>query len=209
MIILNKLASVLGRRDETPNMSLAKQVAAKKDKAAIREHVDNLFNKRKDIQNDCIKVLYEIGEIDPSLIAQYSKEFVSLLSHKNNRLQWGAMTALSAIALEKPKEIYTAIPKIMNAAENGSVITNDYAVNILVRISSLKQYAEKIFPLLNELILRSPANQLPTYAEKALPLVNSKNKNIFLDTLSARLHDVDKDTKRKRLEKVIQKVNKL
>src|SRR6476661_5896203 len=109
MSILNKLASALGRRDETPNTALAKQVAAKKDKVAIQELVDNLSNKSKDIQNDCIKVLYEIGEIDPSLIAQYINEFVSLLSHKNNRLQWGAMTALSTIVLEKPKEIYTAI----------------------------------------------------------------------------------------------------
>jgi 5,10-methylene-tetrahydrofolate dehydrogenase/methenyl tetrahydrofolate cyclohydrolase len=97
----------------------------------------------------------------------------------------------------------------MAAAQKGSVITNDYAVNILVRLGSIKQYEENVFPLLNELIFKSPVNQLPTYAEKALPYVNAKNKNAFLNTLNARLHEVEQDTKRKRLEKVIQKVNKM
>jgi len=64
MSILNKLASAFGRRDETPNIDLAKQIAAKKNTSAIAELVDNLSNKNKDIQNDCIKVLYEIGEIN-------------------------------------------------------------------------------------------------------------------------------------------------
>jgi hypothetical protein len=209
MSIIDKLASSLNRRDETPNVDLAKKIAAKKDNSAIRELIDNLSNKNKNIQNDCIKVLYEIGEINASLIAPYSKEFIKLLSNKNNRLQWGAMTALNTIVPEKPKDVHAALPKIMAAAQKGSVITNDYAVNILVRLGSIKQYEENVFPLLNELIFKSPVNQLPTYAEKALPYVNAKNKNAFLNTLNARLHEVEQDTKRKRLEKVIQKVNKM
>lgn len=209
MSIINKLASALNRRDEVPNIELAKQIAVKKDSAAIQELINNLSNKNKNIQNDCIKVLYEIGEINPSLIAQYSKEFINLLSHKNNRLQWGAMTALNTISLEKPKEVYAALPEIMATAENGSVITNDHAVNILVKLGSIKQYASNVFSLLNELILKSPVNQLPTYAEKALPYVNAKNKNAFLDMLNGRLPDVEQDSKRKRLEKVIQKLKKM
>ena len=208
MGIIDKLASSLNRRDEIPNVELAKQIAAKKDKTAIRDLVDNLSNKNKHIQNDCIKVIYEVGEIDPSLIAQYTGEFIRLLSHKNNRLQWGAMTAINAIVPEKPKEVYAALPKIMAAAESGSVITNDYAVNILVKLGAHKQYEQNVFALLIELIVKSPVNQLPTYAEKALPYVNAKNKSIFIDTLNARLPDVDKDTKRKRLEVVIQKAIK-
>ena len=209
MSIIGKLASSLNRRDETPNIELAKAIAAKKDDSAIRELIDHLSNKNKNIQNDCIKVLYEIGEINPTLIAPYSKEFINLLSDKNNRLQWGAIIALNTIVLEKPKVVHAALPNIMNAADKGSVITNDYAVNILVKLGSLKQYAESAFLLLNELIFKSPVNQLPSYAEKALPYVDAKNKNAFLNTLNARLLEAEKDTQRKRLEKVIQKVHKM
>lgn len=205
MSIIPKLASSLNRRDEIPNQELAKQIATKKDKKAVQELVDNLNNKSKDIQNDCIKVLYEIGELNPSLISGHAKEFIALLDHKNNRLQWGAMTALNTITLENPKAIYSAIVKIITAADRGSVITKDYAVNILINLCTIQQYAETAFSLLIEQLLNSPTNQLPMYAEKAMPIINAKNKSLFIKTLSSRLDDIEKDTKRKRVEKVIKK----
>lgn len=207
MSIINKLASSLNRRDALPNQELAKQIAAKKDKNAVQELIDNLSNKSKDIQNDCIKVLYEIGEINPSLIAPYAKEFISMLGHKNNRLQWGAMTALGSITTENPKLIYAALPKIIAAAEKGSVITKDHAVNILIKLCTLKQYAGSSFVLLKEQLLNSPVNQLPMYAEKALSIINDKNKIPFIKVLKSRLDDIEQDSKRKRVEKVISKLN--
>lgn len=203
MSVIPKLASSLNRRDEMPNQELAKQIASKKDKKAVEELVIHLSNKSKDIQNDCIKVLYEIGEINSSLIAGYVKEFIELLTNKNNRLQWGAMTALDNITPENPKAIYTALPQVIKAMELGSVITKDYGVNILIRLCSVTQYAGKAFSLLNEQLLDSPLNQLPMYAEKAIPIINEKNKALFIKTLSSRLDDIEKDTKRKRVERVI------
>ncbi len=208
MTVLDKLASSLGRRDEVPNQELAKQIAAKNDRNAVKELVANLSNKHKDVQNDCIKVLYEIGETKPGLIADYSKEFLALLGSKNNRLQWGGMTALNAITLENPKVIFSAMTRILAAADNGSVITKDQAVSILIKLCSLKQYANDAFALLNEQLLNCPTNQLPMYAENALPAINEKNKASFIKTLSSRLGDIEKETKRKRVEKVIKKLAK-
>jgi len=205
MSILNKLASALNRRDELPNHELAKQIADKNDKEAVKELVANLSNKSKDIQNDCIKVLYEIGEHKPALIAAYAKEFIELLDHKSNRLQWGAMTAINAITLENPKLIYASLARIIAVADQGSVITKDHAVNILIKLCSLKQYADDAFSLLVEQLLNSPTNQLPMYAEKAMPIINEKNKQLFVKTLSSRLNDIEKETKRKRVEKAIKK----
>lgn len=205
MTVLNKLASALDRRDEVPNQELAKQIADNKDKTAVQELIDNLKNKSKDIQNDCIKVLYEIGEREPVLISSYYKEFLALLDHKNNRLQWGGMTALSSIALENPKAIYAALPKIIAAADRGSVITRDQAVNILIHLCRIKQYADDVFALLNEQLMNSPANQLPMYAERALPVINEKNKKQFIKTLHSRLDDIERETGRKRVEKIIKK----
>ena len=206
MNVIEKLATSLNRRDEVPNQELAKEIAGKKDKKAVKELVENLNHKSKDIQNDCIKVLYEIGELEPVLVADYAQTFISLLGSKNNRLQWGAMTALNTIALENPKIVFSALPKIISAADNGSVITKDYAVNILIKLCSIKQYAEKSFSLLNEQLLSSPVNQLPMYAERAIPIINDRNKKLFVRTLTSRLDDIDKDTKRKRAEKVIKKI---
>ncbi len=204
MSIIEKLASSLNRRDELPNQELAKEIVLSKNKKAIKELVENLSNK-KAIQNDCIKVLYEIGEQEPKLIADYIKEFVEQLNSKNNRLQWGAMIALSTITNELPKEIYTILPTILEVADKGSVITKDHAINILIKLCAIKDYSDGAFALLIEQLLKSPTNQLPMYTERATPIVNEKNKALFVKTLTTRLGDIEKETKRKCIEKVIQK----
>lgn len=205
MSIISKLASSHNRRDEVPNQELAKEIVTKSDKNAVKELVDLLAHKSKDVQHDSIKVLYEIGEQKPALIAAYATTFVDLLDHKNNRLQWGAMAALDTITTENPKEIYASLAKIILASDKGSVITKDHGVNILIKLSANKAYADNAFSLLIEQLATSPTNQLPMYAERAMPIINDKNKTLFIKTLSSRLDDIEKDTKRKRVEKVIKK----
>src|SRR4051812_46490015 len=127
MNIINRLASSLQRRDEAPNQELAKEIVKKNDKKAIKELMALLDMENKSIQSDVIKVLYEIGEQKPSLISEYAKNFVRLLADKNNRLQWGAMSALDAITSENPAAVYKSLTKIIDAADAGSVITRDRA----------------------------------------------------------------------------------
>lgn len=208
MSIISKLATSQKRKDEIPNQELAKEIAVTGDKKAIKELFENLSNKDKSIQSDCIKVIYEIGEQKPKLIVGFVNELIELLSNKNNRLQWGAMTALHSITAEAPKEIYNALPQIIDVADKGSVITNDHCVGILIKLCSMKEYAADAFVLLNERLIKSPTNQLPMYAENALPIITEKNKAAFIRTLTSRLGEIEKDTKRIRVEKVIKKLNK-
>ncbi len=125
MSVLSKLATSLERSDEVPKQRLAIEIAASEDHKAVQELVDNLTNKNKDIQSDCIKVLYEIGAIKPDLIASYVDTFVDLLSHRNNRLVWGAMTALGTVASVDTSMITKYTDKIIEATDKGSVITQD------------------------------------------------------------------------------------
>lgn len=205
MTVMDQLASVQGRRDEAPNVELAARIVAAKDKGAVKELVALLQHKSKDVQSDSIKVLYEIGEQAPALIAGHAAVFIDLLEHKNNRLQWGAMTALDAITDEDPKRIYAALPAILRVAEAGSVITKDHAVNILIKLCANKTYQKSAFSLLLEQLNAAPSNQLPMYAERSLPVVNDGNKKPFIAALKARLDEFDKESKRKRVEKVIKK----
>jgi hypothetical protein len=134
MNIVEQLASSLGRRDELPNEEMAKKIAENNDEGRVQELIENLQHKSAAIQNDCIKVLYEAGERKPALIAGYTPTFLDLLSHKNNRLQWGAMTALYAIVKEYPKIIHENMAMIVAAADSGSVITKDNVVKILISL---------------------------------------------------------------------------
>jgi hypothetical protein len=208
MGILDKLATALGRRDEVPNQELAREIVVSEDSRAVAELIENLSHKSKDIQNDCIKVLYEIGVEKPSLIASYHEDFIKLLDSRNNRLQWGGMTAIGTIALENPSLIFNQLPKLIDAAEKGSVITRDNLMVIFIKLASIKEYAEAAFALFNEQLLKSPINQVPMYAENALPVINESNKAVFMKTLSFRMNDIEKDSAKKRIEKVLRKLKK-
>jgi len=207
MSVIPQLATSLNRKDETPNEELAKLIAEQEDQTAVHELMTNVHQRNKNIQNDCIKVIYEIGVIKPALIKQYSNEFIALLEHSSNRLVWGAMTALDTITLEKPEVIYDSLYKIIETADKGSVITKDRVVSILIKLCSIESYAENVFPKFIDILKSCPTNQLPMYAENGISIINDSNKALFIQTLSSRLHEIEKDTKRKRVEKVIKKLN--
>ena len=191
MSVLNRLAHSLGRRDEVPNQDLARDLAAKKDKAGIREVAENLWNKDKNIQADCIKVLYEIGHIDPNLIWHYIKDFAKLLKSKDNRLVWGAMTAIAEIARVDPKEFILYKDDIKSAMESGSVITKDNGVLALARAAShQRDYAFLIFPDLLIYLSTCRPKDVPQYSEKILLAINASNKADFIKVLEKRMEDL-------------------
>lgn len=205
MNLLDRLATALGRRDEVPNQVLAKQIAQKKDKAAVSELIIGLQHKDKNIQSDCLKVLYEIGNSTPGLITDHLLVFIDLLKHKNNRMVWGAMIALDKITSLKPETIYKHLGTILKVADEGSVITKDHAVNILIQLAGVKKYSDQSITLLIDILKSCATNQLPMYAENSLPIINDKFKNQFVKILQSRIPEIDKESKVKRVEKVIKK----
>lgn len=207
MSVIDQLAFSLNRRDEVPNQEFAKKIVKLKDKKAVKELVENLKNKNKNIQADCIKVLYEIGETHPALIKDYLYDFTALINSKNNRLAWGGMIALNYITTEDPDAVYKLLPKLIDAADNGSVITRDNLVRILIKLEAQKKYAGKAFPLLIEQMTTCPTNQLPMYADNAMPVINESNKRQFVTLLQQRLPEVESEPKKNRILKVIKKLN--
>lgn len=210
MSILEKLASALNRRDEVPNQELARLIVNKRDAAAVRELIENLHHKNKGIQSDCIKVLYEIGGSNPNLIAKYHREFGKLLESKNNRLVWGAMTALDTIAVKEPKSIHGMLSKILIVADSsGSVIARDHAVGILVKLGTLKPYKRDCVPLLIEQLMSCPNNQFAMYVEMSVPVIDSENKKRFQQVIETRVAKLDRESQKKRVAKVLKQLTKM
>ena len=201
--VLPLLASSLYRRDEQPNLDLAQRIVEENNTGAVAELMENLHNRSKDIRYNCIKTLYEIGALEPGLIAEYVEQFLELLNHKDNRLQWGGMTALSAIAKEKPTELFESLGKILDIADKGTVVTRDNAMKIMAQLAQVEVYNEDVVPLMIEQVLASPVNQLPMYAEFTAPVIRAEHLEEFITVLQTRLADLDLEPKRKRLEKVL------
>jgi hypothetical protein len=206
MSIIHKLSISLGRDDEAPNKELALLIAGSEDLGAIEELIDNLDHQDKNIQSDCIKVLYEIAEQKPELIAAHSDVFLSLLDSKNNRLVWGAMTVLDGICNTNPDTIYKHLPKILDAADKGSVISRDRAVSMLIKLAGNEKYHDESSVLLLGQLSNCPPNQLPMYAENAAAVISGEFAEGFLQLLSARSGEFVQESKRKRVEKVMKRI---
>ena len=204
--ILQKLASVQGRRDEVPNQELAKEISESADKASIKTLIEHLINnKDKKIQQDCIKVLYEIGAIEPKLISPYLETFLQLLESKNNRLVWGGMTAIDSIVFTVPEEVIQNLSAIQTSMEKGSVITKDHGIFILAKLASQSAYHGQIFPLLMDELWKCPPKQLPMYAERSMIAVKDNGREEFMKLLNDRLPDLEKESQKKRIAKVLKK----
>lgn len=203
MSVLNRIAYFQNRRDEVPNRELAKELAEIKDREWIQEIAENLWNDNNNVQSDCVKVLYEIGYLDPELVAGYVGDFLKLLKSKDNRLVWGGMLALSTIAGIKAEELYPHYEEITRVMEQGSVITRDNGVKILATIASRKdEYRERIFPYLLKHLETCRPKDVPQHAESTVVAVNAANKNEFIKVLDKRMADMT-GSQAARLKKVM------
>ena len=197
-----KLAFSLGRNDERPNIELALQLCDENNVEGIDEIIAGLFNKDRRIANDCIKVLYEIGERKPILIADYADEFLKLLTSRNNRLVWGSMTALSTIAEIVPDVIYAKRYLLLDALENGSVITVDNCISVMAKLCKVnKSYYEELFPILSEHLKNCRPKEVAQHAARIAICVNKDYSDEFIAVLDERLEYLSSSQK-SRLQKL-------
>lgn len=206
MEIEKRLASYLGIKSQEPNIQLAKELYEQANADQVKQLIAVLQKGKAALKGDAIKVLYELGGLDPHQIEPYSMEFIELLNSKNNRLQWGAMTALAHISSLAPSKVFPHIQVVIEASEKGSVITRDNAVKVLIELSKKEEYFEVSYPLLLEMLLKSPMNQFPMYAEQIEPVVPSRSKEEFRNALESRLSEPIPDSKRKRIDRVLKKL---
>jgi hypothetical protein len=209
MAALEKVAYFQQRRDEIPNQELARELAQTRDQAGIAEITANLVNKNKNIRSDCLKVLYEIGYIDPALISYYVADFLNLLKSKDNRMVWGGMIALGTIADLCPTQIWAKVDDVIASVEHGSVITVVWGIKALARVSSANPtYSQKIFPCLMQELKTCIPRDVPTHAENILIAVNRTNLTEFVSILRSRMQEFS-PSQLTRIKKILKQADKI
>jgi len=209
MSVLNKIAYYQERRDEVPNQVVARELAQTQNAADIREIVDNLGNQEPNVQSDCLKVLYELGYLAPGLISEYVEEFLKLLNHRNNRMVWGGMIALSTIAGLQAEKIFPHVDKIIKTMEAGSVITNDAGIKTLIAVAARKyEYRLRIMPYLLERLANSRAVDAPRYAEIMLVAIGPDDQAEFIKIIDKWIK-ASSGARLARLQKVFKQAGKI
>jgi hypothetical protein len=209
MTALERIAYFRGRRDEVPNQELAHTLARTRDRKGIKEIAENLWHKEKSIRSDCLKVLYEIGYVDPGLITDYVEDFLKLLGDKENRMVWGAMIALATVADKRAKEIWKHIDEVKRVTNRGTVITLVWGVRTMTGVAAASaKYRKALFPVLLGYLRTCIPRDVPTHAESTLGAVTRSNRKEFLGVLERR-RKVMTPSQIARLNKVIRRVENL
>jgi hypothetical protein len=203
MSAFDEIAYSLGRRDEGPNRELARKLSRTTDLNGIQEIANHLQDRDPNIQSDCLKVLYEVGMLEPELIRRYAGDFLRLLSSRNNRLVWGAMIALSTIAAQEADALFPHVDFLIKTTRAGSVITTDNGIKSLALIGSKKtEYNRAVFPFLLEHLKTCRPKEVPQHAEHTLAAVNRDNREAFIEVLEKRMIDLT-PTGKTRIRKVL------
>ncbi|MFC7686190.1 hypothetical protein [Ureibacillus sp. GCM10028918] len=202
MTVLTKLASQLDRKDERPNIELARKLMEENDIEGVQEIIENLANRNRNIKTDCIKVAYEIGRVKPELICDYAEIFIDLLKSPNNRLVWGAMQVLSTIAEISAIALMKQLHTIKLAVKTGTVITTDKGILTLAKLASVNEYNhEEIFPFLIKHLKACRTKEVPQHAESILIAITHETKKEFKRVLMEREPYMSKPQAR-RLQKI-------
>jgi hypothetical protein len=206
MSVLNQLASAQDRRDEAPNLELAERLAAAgpESSVSIRELVAGLKHQSKATRHDCIKVLYEIGYRQPQLISPFVDDFADQLTSRDNRMIWGAMTALGAAAPIAANAIWPHVDTVLQVTADGSVITQDWGVRVLAALAAADPaYARRTWPFLLNFLRGCRPKDLARHAESVqLAAGMPRAAGELPQILEHRLTDL-KPAARRRIEKII------
>ena len=207
MPVLNRIAFFQNRRDEVPNQELARDLVARRHGAGIQEIAENLWNTEQNIRSDCLKVLYEIGYLEPGLIADYVGDFLELLKSKNNRMVWGSMIALATLASIRAAEIFPQVEKIQQLMEKGTVITKDNGVKILAALAASNEaYHAAIFPYLLNQLESCRHQDMARYTESVVVAVNPGCREAFVEVVQKRLINLE-GSQAVRLRKLLRNLN--
>ena len=210
MSIKDRLSYSVGRRDQEPNKLLAEEIVAQDDTEKIRELIA-VFDAKPhvEIQKDCSLTLAWVAESKPALMAPYVDYFLEKLNDPINRVIWGSMMSLTAIAPFAQQKLFNELPTILDAMDAGTVVTRDHGYRILITLYQNSTYQEDVFLLVLEQLSKAPSNQLGQYAERLIAVLASKHKAQVTATLEGRFEDVDHPHHLKRLEKNLKKLGKL
>lgn len=201
MGIADQLASSLGHEDDAPNVALAETLASSPYPEAVAELVEVLNSGSAAESSDAIKVLYELAARAPDQVVPYTDAVAHFLLNRNNRLVWGAATALDAIAAAYPDAVAAHTDALMAAVRSGSVITQDHGVGALAATERWDALAFVLDHLAN-----CGVKYLPLRAERVAPHFVGEWRQRFRDIVSKRLEEAS-PSERTRLKRLLKDVN--
>jgi hypothetical protein len=152
MAILQQLSSQTGNRSEQPNRKVAGQCIQHPE--LLTEIVSGLKSKDVKLIGDCAEVMTFVAETNPELVSNFFNDLHPLIKHKNGRVKWEAMHAISLIAHLIPEHIFSILVELDDILhKEQGVIVRDYATQTICNYGlTSKEAASIAYPIMKEIL---------------------------------------------------------
>lgn len=207
--IVDQFSSSLDRRDQGPNELIAQQIVAEEGGDLLEAVIQIIHSKYPvRIKNDAVMVLMAVSRIRPGVLKNWANVFIQLLGSRSNRQVFGSMIALANIAPMIKKEVEPHLATILNAMDEGTVVTRDHGFTILTELYKTDKSGD-LLALINEQLLNAPPNQVGQYTEKFMEVVRKEDIPTFMEALETRGQELTNEHHLKRLGKNLKKLREL
>ncbi len=206
--VVDQFSSSLDHRDQGPNEVIAQQIVDEEGGKLLEKVTQVIHGKYTTrIKNDAVMVLMAVSRIHPGILVNQMDLFIQLLDSKSNRQVFGSMIALANIAPLVREKIKPHLAKILQAMDEGTVVTRDHGFTILTELYKDDPSGD-LLTLINEQILNAPSNQVGQYTEKFMEVVRKEDVSAFVEALEARAQELTNEHHLKRLGKNLKKLRK-
>lgn len=207
--VIDHFSSSLDRRDQGPNEEIAQQIVDGEGGKLLEEVVQVIQSKAVTrTKNDAVMVLMAISRINPKMLVNQADLFIHLLESKSNRQVWGSMIALANMASLVKEKIKPHLAKILQAMDEGTVVTRDHGFSILTELYKEDRTGD-LLALIHEQLLNAPPNQVGQYTEKFMEVVRREDIPAFVEALEVRGRELINEHHLKRLGKNLKKLREL
>lgn len=209
MSIGDKLSYALGRRDQGPNKALAKRLVEEGGTAGLSSLVDFIETKpHRRLQMDAMLTMAWVAEQKPEMLVQHVQYLIEKLCDPIDRVSWGSMIALSYVSRLVPDKMYEAMPQILDAMDQGSIVGRDHGFRILINLYRIEKYRADLFFIVLEQIKKAPQNQLGQYTERLLEVIDNNHLQDLMHTLEQLREELSSEHHLKRLDKNLSKIHR-
>jgi hypothetical protein len=120
----------------------------------LDEIVSGFKSKDSKLIGDCAEVMTFVAETNPELVSKYFNELHSMIKHKNGRVKWEAMHAISLIAHLVPNHIFSILVELDDILhKEQGVIVRDYATQTICNYAlTSKEAAGIAYPVMKEIL---------------------------------------------------------
>ena len=178
------------QRPSSSAAALASEVVAGTGSANVEHYVRGLLDTREHASSQAARVVEELCNQKPELLAPYIERFVTLLGSERTRLAQCAAHCLPVLGRVAPAKVAKHLKVLQGSFQSGSEIAKDGLIRTFVALCVASvTYQKRLIDIFEGALRDADPKQLPGWVEHILPALKGEPYAQARAVAEARVND--------------------